>query len=463
VDAPETLVGPKIEEQAATDAYFVSAGGLGTRADRTRDVSIRAGCLDDSEVADLMENDGLFATLLARVVADALRGGFRVKPRADSEDQDDPNERVSQWAIEQEIEATWRQAFVQRNGFGGSVLLEMTSDRDQSRPRLGEPTGQRFMALAPNEIQGLEYNITNPFSPNYQRPARWTLSGYSIDPSWLKVLTTPRLYSTNLGVRRGGVYNHTWTGPSKARQFIEEVKRWGMSLQAATSALQTMSQMVLQSDAFMATGVKDPTMQSTIYWARVQDLANRRSSLQPIGIGKDETVSLLATSISGISELLDRLMVAVAAAAEMPVTVAFGVSPGGFGTGASEQRLWAARVDEFRRLELTPVIQWTLERAFGDEARGWQICYEPIDSPTALEDAELRLKQATIDQIYIDKQVTTPNEVALSRFTGDYSTHTQIDVELRIEPLDLGEAEEPEAPESMASTTEPEVEEPEAE
>jgi hypothetical protein len=201
--------------------------------------------------------------------------------------------------------------------------------------------------------------------------------------------------------------------------------------------------LVLRSDTFKAVQVKDPTMAATVYWGRLRDLAERRSSLQPIGIGKDEEISLLSSSISGISELLDRLMVATAAAAEMPVTVAFGVSPGGFGTGASEQRLWAARVEEFRRLDLTPVIQWTLERAFGEEAKGWQICYEPIDSPTALEDAELRLKQSQIDTAYIDRQVLTPNEVALSRFTGEYSTHTQIDVEARLEPIDLGETEEP--------------------
>lgn len=459
----------------AVDAFYQSSSGLGTRADHTRNVLVRAGCLDDSEVAQLMENDGLFATALSRVVSDALRGGFTIKldgEDVDSKDVAAVNKRVRQWAIANEIELTWRRHFVQRNGFGGSVLIEITTDRDQSRPRLGQPKENRFMTLAPGEIMGLGTNVTNPFSPNYQQPSIWTLNGYSFDPSWLRVSTTPRLYSTNLGVRNGSHQTHTWTGPSKARQFIEEVRRWGMSLQAATSALQTLSQLVLQSDTWKDGQIRtgNPTANAlalqNAYWTRINEIAERRSSMQPIGVGKEETVSILTSTVGGISEILDRLMIALAAAAEMPVTVLFGVSPGGFGTGESEQKLWTARVEEFRRLELTPVIQWTLERAFGDEAADWQICYEPIDSPTAAEATDLRLKQSQIDVAYITAQVLTPNEVALSRFTGEYSTHTQIDVELRMEPTDLdeisGEVEEPEieaeSPTSAIPAEEPETE-----
>lgn len=456
--------------EPVTDAFYYSPSGLGTRADKTRQVEVRPGCLDDREVADLMENDGLFATLLGRLVRDALRGGFSIKLKGEDVDATEVaavNDRVRDWSIGHQIEQTWCQYFTQRNGFGGAVLLEVTSDRDQSRPRLGQSTDPRFMALAPGEINGLDFNITNPFSPNYQLPGRWQLNGYSIDPSWMLVGTTPKLYSTNLGVRYGQHSIHTWTGPSKARQFIEQIKQWGMSLQAATSALQTLSQLVLKSDTFRNVLVKsgtpstDAMVIANSYWARISDLASRRSSMQPIGVGKDEEVMILSSTISGMGEILDRLMIAVAAAAEMPVTVAFGVSPGGFGTGESEQRLWSARVAEFRRLELTPVIKWTLERAFGDEAANWQICYEPIDSPTASEDADLRLKQAQIDIMYINGQVLQPNEVALSRFTGEYSTHTQIDVEARMEPLDLDEPEEPETEQSEEPESEPD--EPEAE
>ena len=452
----------KPAETVAEDAYYFSPAGLGTKADRTQQTSVRAGCLEESEIVTLLEGDGLFASLLGRIVADSLRGGFSIKVRGENDPavSSATNERVHEWAVETSIEAVWRQHFIQRQAFGGAVLLEVSSTADQGRPRASQPAEQRFMSLAPVEITASEFSVLDPFSPDYQKPVQWHLNGYPIHPSWARVSTTPKIYSTNLGVRTGTQTLYQWAGPSKARRFIDEVRRWGMSLQAATSALQTLSQLVLSSSTFRAVQVRAETgsmaQAQSVYWNRLSDLAERRSSMQPIGIHPDETLAILTSSITGISEVLDRLMVSVAAAAEMPVTVAFGVSPGGFGTGASEQQLWASRVSEFRRLDLTPLIQWTLERAFGDGAKKWQICYEPIDSPTASEDADIRFKQSQIDVAYIDRGVVTANEVALSRFTGEYSTQTQIDVETREDPLDMSEPDdEPDEVPEPAESDEP--------
>lgn len=426
------------------DAFFISAAGLGTTADRTRNVRIDDPKIWDHELATYFENDGLFQNLLTRKVQDALRGGFHVKVGDDTspERAQAINNEIKEWCETSSIELVWCQHFAQNNTFGGAALLEAT-ERDQTITR--NPTAiypeTRFLTLAPAEISGEGENTTDPLLPNYGRPARWRIGTRQIDTSWMRITTTRGLYGTHYGPM-SSARTHMWTGPSRARLFLEEIKRWGMSLQAATSALQTLSQLVLASDTFglTMTGGAGPAPTSgqaaanaNMFWGRISDIASRRSSMQPIGINTKDRLEVLNSTVSGIPEVLDRLMIAICAAADgIPAILAFGVSPSGFGTGESELKIWHGKVEDFRRLELTPVMRWTLERKFGPQVRDWQICFPPLDIPTAAELAELRLKQSQVDTAYVSAQILAPEEVAMSRFGGgEYSTETHLDLELR--------------------------------
>jgi phage-related protein (TIGR01555 family) len=167
---------------------------------------------------------------------------------------------------------------------------------------------------------------------------------------------------------------------------------------------------------------------------------------QAIAIDAQEDLTVLQTSIAGIPDVIDRLMVSLASAAGIPVTLLFGVSPGGFGTGEGEMAIYADKVRSYQRTTVKPVLRWCLKEFFAaigvPEDRKWDIHFGPLRTPTAAEQAAIQLQVAQTDAIYLQSGVVMPEEVAMSRFGGgEWSMHTQLDEEMRERLEDDMEAE----------------------
>lgn len=144
-------------------------------------------------------------------------------------------------------------------------------------------------------------------------------------------------------------------------------------------------------------------------------------------------------------EMLDRFMYDTAAALEMPVTELFGRSPAGMNsTGDSDRKMWHASCGETRehyrpRLHrVGKLIMLSKEGPTGGiEPEGWDLSWKPLEQLSMLETADMRLKIAQADKVYLDGEVLMPAEVAQSRFRPEgYSIETTIDHEVRDELRD---------------------------
>ena len=69
----------------------------------------------------------------------------------------------------------------------------------------------------------------------------------------------------------------------------------------------------------------------------------------------------------------------------------------------------------------------------GVEPEGWRVEFPPLWEPTEAEKADLRLKVAQADAVYLTNGVVTPEEVASSRFPagGEWSMDTTVDLAAR--------------------------------
>lgn len=153
-------------------------------------------------------------------------------------------------------------------------------------------------------------------------------------------------------------------------------------------------------------------------------------------LGEEEKAEYLTRTVTGLAELYDRLAQAVAAAAEMPMTLLFGHSPSGLSTDdASGRKAWYARVGEYRQHALQPQIEQVGEYLAlaidgpcqGIEPETWEVVWPPLDEPTEAEAADIRSKQAVTDRAYWDMGVLSEKEIRLSRFgSGKYSSETQL-------------------------------------
>jgi 2'-5' RNA ligase len=162
-------------------------------------------------------------------------------------------------------------------------------------------------------------------------------------------------------------------------------------------------------------------------------------------------------SLTGLVEAMDRFTNMVSASSEIPVTVLMGQAPAGLNaTGESDIRSWYDAVEAEREAMLRSraerMVKLLLKSKDGPtggvEPPGWKVTFPPLWQPTPSEEAELRSKVATTDQVYVTIGALTPEEVALNRFrTEGWSPDTTIDLEARESALKagggMGEGEEP--------------------
>jgi hypothetical protein len=194
--------------------------------------------------------------------------------------------------------------------------------------------------------------------------------------------------------------------------------------------------------------------------ARMEIMDMARSVCRAVLVDAErEEFTRVATSFTGLPEMLDRFMMRDAAAAEMPVTLLYGRSPAGLNaTGESDTRGWYDVVEDAQNDVLRPRLERVL-RVFmlaksgpthGKEPENWKLEFHPLWQPTAKEAAETRKVNADTIATLVTAQVMLPEEGALDLAqSGDFST---IDVEARTQALEV-ENELAADPEGIDPTT----------
>ncbi len=170
---------------------------------------------------------------------------------------------------------------------------------------------------------------------------------------------------------------------------------------------------------------------------RMRAVELSRSTARAVLIDATEDFKREQTPVAGLPELLDRFMSRLAAAADMPLTLLMGQSPGGLNaTGDSDVRFFYDRVSSAQERDLRPALERLIRLILismgGEEPDQWGVKFRPLWQATEKEQADARFVQAQTDQIYIVNDVVSPDEIAKNRFGGDqYSFQTSIDFDAR--------------------------------
>jgi phage-related protein (TIGR01555 family) len=156
------------------------------------------------------------------------------------------------------------------------------------------------------------------------------------------------------------------------------------------------------------------------------------------GKGAEEFVRI-ATPFGGVADVLDRMMLRLAAAVDLPETELFGRAPAGLNaTGESDIRKWYANVASLQTSQLAPRQRRILRLAAlaknsplkGRDTK-WKISYNPLWSPTDADVANAQLADAQRDNIYLEQGVVTAPEVG----AGLGALYPHLDVEAREEAI----------------------------
>lgn len=238
---------------------------------------------------------------------------------------------------------------------------------------------------------------------------------------------------------------------------------WGMSfLQNRWKAFKKVSVVFDNCESIMdefVTGVLSiKNLQEMIAEGREQQILQRlhimditKHIINMTLLDERETYTKETTSVAGLAEIIDRLMMFASAISAIPGTLLFGKTIQGLSNeNRNDTRNWYDVVSTEQEEYLLPIderLLYLIQKSKEGPTKGvvndeWSIEYETLWQQTEKEEAETRKLTAETDKIYYDIGALLPHQITRSRFGGeDYSSETNIpDEELKlIEELNSNE------------------------
>jgi len=429
------------------DGWYSILTGQGTKRDKTQSLRFVAPQLAYRELVELWEGDDMASRIVEIWPDEMLRRGWCFTTADDKPGMEAVTEHLDRIGLAEALHT----AICNRRAFGGGAILLGAND---GATNLSEP-------LDPNRIISLDwvtvfdsqelrpsYYYANPMGPKYGRPSHYTLNATNVlgaefpTPDQVRTLPPPTVEDIHEsrfvifdGIRvskriyRG---NNGW-GQSVLNRVWSVLSGFNMSWSGAWNLISDFAQGVYKVKGLVDMVKKDG---GKVLQQRLTTIDMAKSVMRAIALDMDlESYERQTTPLSGLGDIMDRANLRLSAAADMPLIMLMGDSPGGLGsTGAAEVRSFYARVASKQPKEIGTAVRYVtnlLARLYNIQP-GFKISFPSLWQPTELETAQARNVQMLTDTGYINANVLYSDEVAQARFGGaEYSFETPVDFEAR--------------------------------
>jgi hypothetical protein len=430
--------------------------GHGTTAKDSRvSTTFTPDVVTPDEGIQLQRGDDIAGRVVETWPNEMLREGYGLRVKLDGDQQGDADAAKE---IVERIEARWDDlalteklwdCLAWERGQGGAALLLGANDGqgDLSQEMIpSEVTSLDFItAIEPTELTPATW-YDDPLAHKYGEVATWRLTpaagigvGVSSRPgirSSTIVHESRLIIFPGIRVTRRHVGALSGWGDSVFTRMRSVLRDHNMSWESAAVLIQQFAPAVMKIKGLMEMVAND---QGDVFINRLKAVALARSTIGATLLDSEEDYQRQSTPVTGLPDLLDRFMSRLAAAADMPLTLLMGQSPGGLSaTGESDIRFFYDRISAAQRKRLKPIIERVtrlIMRAEGiEEPEKWSVFFNPLWQLSEKENADARKTQAETDVLYIQNGVVMPDDIARSRYGGDeYSFDTSVDFRAREE------------------------------
>lgn len=434
------MVGPHV------DGWANFLTGIGDRnRDKTYFTEFRLEVVREEEAEIIWRGDDMAAKIVEQPVADMLRQGFSIKV-------DEGEGKAIEVAVKAALKRLGamraiRRIFEYRRAYGGGAILLGAKDGAMS---MSEPLNEANIAsmewltvLRPRELWPWRW-YSDPREPKYGMPRTYTLqpeviSGYVSNDltSGIEIHESRLIVVRGTEISRRQVSENNGWGDSVFTRIARVLSQFNQTWGGGAVLLSDFSQAVMKIKglAELLQGNKKEAIRER---AIAVDMA--RSVARMVICDSDEDFERKATPLTGYAEMLDKFALRLAAAANMPGSKLFGQAPAGLNaTGDSDIRWYYDFISAEQEDYLRPALEQLLRVVFasrsgptaGQAPSNWALEFATLWQASLKEQAEAHKLQADADAIYLQFDVTTPEEVAKSRFGEQYSIDTTVDLEAR--------------------------------
>lgn len=365
---------------------------LGTELDPTSHTAFTRSLIGDGVLASLFHGDDLCKLICSIPVKDALRRGW-------GEDKfpelDFSTRGYSALGKIQE-------AAILARAFGGAVVVVGADD--------GRPCNEPLDIALAGPVKWLTV---------YDRRRVERLRGTNPSLAEADVFRITPLYGASVDVHVSRLL--VFGGEITAGEEREANSGWEDScLQVVYNTVRAFNDGFLSANRMMVDAsqgvLKLKGLINAIAGGNKQDIETRsqlialtRSVARVTMLDADgETFEKVATSFTGIPEVLDRLANRLSAASRIPVTILMGQAPAGLNaTGDNDLRAWYDNVESYRESHIEPQAKKLLQIAKIDRPLKWPSLWQE----TGKEKAEREKIEADRDKAYVDAGVVLADEV----------------------------------------------------
>lgn len=416
---------------ARLDGWLNLITGLGARGKDKR-VSAKVHWMrhDDLFFEHLYAADGMAARIVDLLPEEAMRKGWSYTG-VEKAKSDAIINRLNDLDSKNKIREAWKQA----RQYGGSAIVYFSKGTvGMEEPMRPNEEVVALQVLNRFELQADPTSIDmNPLSPTFRLPTLYRLTliqGGGTDLNMLAIhVSRLELFHGAKLPRRLFIENGYWHDSVLTRPF-NAIRNYQTSNDSAAAILQDFNVGVfkMRNLAELVAAGKEDQIRERV------ELANySKSVIRSLIIDESETYEEKSRTVTGMPELLKATGTNLIAQTDIPHTKLLGESPDGSNaTGNSTTTAWYDYVDSQRKEDLTPHILNLTKKLNPDAPQNLGIEFDSLWQLDENEEADVRLKVAQTDAVYIDRGVLDPAEVAISRFGGDkYSMETELDLTAR--------------------------------
>lgn len=412
--------------QQRYDSWRNDVTGFGTDRDKTTYGYVEAFIpLSDQVIAALVHTDDMAERMVSIVPQEMLREGFAVETTDEVLDTVIA-EKCEQLNLREKLVEgiRWGRAFG-----GAGLLLGADDGQDASEPLdIDAADDLSYVHVIDKRLLWPVEFYTDPKHPKFGRPKIYNVTTTSVQATSTSFVHESRLVifgGAPTGIReRTQLYG--WDMSVLQRPF--EILRSFNTGWKATEVLLTDSNQTVLKMSGLANMMGAPDGEELLQRrARAMDMY--RSVMRALVIDAEggEAIERSTVSFADVPAILDKFMLRLAAAVQIPVTILMGQSPAGMNaTGDSDFRWFYDRIRAEQNLMLAPRIRriinvWLKSRAGrkllkGKDVPTLQIKFPSLWGNTPVEEAQRRQAIATQDAAYVQAGVLTPDEIALARF-----------------------------------------------
>lgn len=428
---PETKAAPVASAPVARDDSWQNPFlGYGTARDKLQ-YGFHAGSLrlSDEELSTLFYSDDVAAKLVEKRPEEAFRRGYKLCSATNPEGAANLQELGRTLDVDKKVQegATWGRLY------GGSLIVvgaeqgSPTTPLDETRVR-----GVRFLNVVDRRYAAPVKYYEDPLSANFGEAEIYSVTGVRGTSTYIHESRVIRFDGLTVDARKRQELAG-WSYSVLQRPY-DVMRTFATAFQSAGTLTADASQAVFKMKGLfemIASGEKERLQ------TRMQLVDMSRSAARSVLLDSDgEDFTRVPTVFTGIPEMLDRMMMRLASAVDMPVTILMGRSPAGQNaTGDSDFKHWYNSIASQQEKDFTP----RLLRLYRILSRGTipdlKIEWCSLDEPTEKEEAEIEKYRADRFATYIDKGVLFPQEVALAQFGKSTNGEILIDEDSRIRSL----------------------------